>query len=99
MINFSFKNGDIVRVKDLNTVGHVRTPDYLRNKIGRVELVHGFFKDPEKLAYGKPGLPRLPLYLVRFQQKEIWPDYKGGLLDSISADLYEHWLDSVEAKL
>tara|TARA_Y100000590_G_scaffold329429_1_gene374131 strand:- start:569 stop:868 length:300 start_codon:yes stop_codon:yes gene_type:complete len=99
MINFSFKIGDFVKVKDLNLEGHLRTPAYLRDKIGRVELVHGFFKNPEKLAYGKPGLPRLPLYLVEFKQKEVWPDYTGGLLDSISADLYEHWLDCVEVKL
>ena len=96
MIKFAFKIGDIVRVKNVRFEGHIRTPNYLRNKIGHIELVHGIFKDPEKLAYGKPGLPRLPLYLVRFRQNEIWPDYKGKLIDSVSADIYENWLDCLE---
>jgi hypothetical protein len=31
--------------------------------------VYGTFGNPESLAYGGDGLPRQPLYLVRFEQR------------------------------
>jgi nitrile hydratase len=66
----------------------------LRGKPGVVETVHGAFRNPEELAYGKEGLPKKPLYLVRFLQKDVWPDYQGAPTDTVSADIYEHWLDA-----
>ena len=35
----------------------------------------------------------LPLYRVRFAQREVWPDYRGGAGDSIDVEIYEHWLE------
>ena len=49
-------------------LGHCRTPWYLRGKTGVVAAVHGTFRDPEQLAYHKPGLPAQVLYKVRFKQ-------------------------------
>jgi nitrile hydratase subunit beta len=87
-----FKPGDRVRVDDRVPIGHCRTPFYLRGKIGTVVHVHGAFRNPEDLAYYRPGLPEIPLYLVRFPQAQVWADYQGPAGDTVAADLYEHWL-------
>ncbi len=82
-----------VRVRERPVEGHVRTPFYIRGRLGRVERLHGRFPDPEHRAYGGSGLPPVPLYLVRFRQADLWPDYAGGAADSLLIDLYEHWLE------
>jgi nitrile hydratase subunit beta len=88
-----FRVGDRVRVGVRFPKGHIRTPFYIRGKTGTVERICGEYRDPEALAYGKDGLPKLPLYRVRFPQAEIWPDYKGRPQDCIDVEIYEHWLE------
>jgi hypothetical protein len=73
--------------------GHHRTPWYIKGKTGTVSAFSGLFFNPETRAYGEPGLPRLPLYLVEFDQAEVWPDYKGPRRDKILVDILEHWLE------
>jgi nitrile hydratase len=85
--------GDRVRVKALFPPGHRRTPYYIRGKAGVIERICGAFPNPEELAYNRPGLPRQPLYRVRFRQREIWPDYRGRDTDTIEIELYQHWLE------
>ena len=84
-----------MRVKAQERPGHVRTPAYVRGKLGWVERVHGEFRDPEKLAYGRDGLPRQPLYMVGFLQTDLWPRQQTGVSprDSLYIDIYEHWLE------
>tara|TARA_Y100001970_G_scaffold286686_1_gene409485 strand:+ start:1301 stop:1600 length:300 start_codon:yes stop_codon:yes gene_type:complete len=89
---FKFNVGDEVLVLDHDPPGHIRTPSYLRGKKGIIEFKHGIFRDPEKLALGKPGLPKRALYLVKFKQKDVWDSYNGPENDTIAADIYEHWL-------
>jgi nitrile hydratase len=93
-----FKAGDRVRVDDRTAVGHCRTPWYLRGLTGTVALVHGRFRDPERLAYHKPGWPPLVLYKVRFAQSDIWSAYSGPATDQLEADIYEQWLELAAAK-
>jgi hypothetical protein len=38
-------------------------------------------------------LPRQPLYMVCFGQRELWETYGGGPNDRLCIDLYEHWLE------
>jgi nitrile hydratase len=86
--------GDRVRVSVRDAQGHVRTPAYVRGKPGWIERVHGDFRNPEILAYGGDGLPRQPLYMVGFRQKDLWADrYHESTDDSLYVDLYEHWLE------
>ncbi len=87
-----FKPGDRVRVRAEDRPGHIRTPFYIRGKIGWVERVHGEFRNPESLAYGRDGLPKRPLYLVGFHQAEVWDKYAAPK-DKLFIDIYEHWLD------
>ena len=93
-----FQPGDVVRVDDRLTLGHCRTPYFLRGKTGVIVSAQGVFRDPEKLAYHKPGLPAQVLYKVRFRQKDLWPDYRGRPHDQLEADIYERWLVKVEGE-
>lgn len=88
-----FSPGDSVAVLAINPPGHLRTPTYIRGKSGIVERICGEFANPEELAFGRDGLPRRPLYRVRFRQEELWPDYHGGAGDTVDVEVYEHWLE------
>ena len=88
-----FKPGDRVRVRVGAPPGHIRTPAYIQGKIGAVEAIHGEFRNPESLAYGGDGLPSQFLYLVRFDQTQLWGNYQGPSRDKLLVDIYERWLE------
>ena len=88
-----FAPGDPVRVRPGAKPGHVRMPDYLKGKLGRVEAVLGRYRNPEDLAYGLSGEPERLLYKVGFRQDALWPDYEGPSDERLYADVYEHWLE------
>jgi len=54
----------------------------------------GVFRNPETLAHGGTGLPRQPLYRVRFSQDSLWAAYTGPPQDTLDAELYENWLEA-----
>ena len=89
----SYRIGDQVRVASRAHEGHHRTPGYLKGKTGTVQRVHGSFANPETRAYGADGLPEQQLYLVGFEQREVWAVYLGHAGDRIYADVFEHWLE------
>jgi nitrile hydratase subunit beta len=84
--------GDRVEVRRAFPPGHIRTPVYIRGKSGVVERVLAVFPDAEERAFGRSGLPGRRLYRVRFLQRELWPDYRGGAADTVDVEVYEHWL-------
>src|SRR6266851_4372032 len=88
-----FAPGDRVRVRVDDPPRHIRTPAYIQGRTGRVAAVHGAFDNPEMLAYGGDGLPAPFLYLVRFEQAEVWGSYTASSHDELFIDLYEHWLE------
>lgn len=88
-----FAPGDPVRVRPGAKPGHVRTPDYLKGKTGRIDSVLGRYPNPEDLAYGLSGEPGRVLYKVGFPQGALWPDYEGPAEEPLYADVYEHWLE------
>ena len=94
-LSAAFAPGDPVRVAKRAALGHCRTPWYLRGKPGVVAAVYGRFRNPEQLAYHKPGLPALVLYKVRFAQGDLWGRYAGPASDHLEADIYEHWLEPI----
>jgi nitrile hydratase subunit beta len=88
-----FAPGEYVSVRQAHPPGHIRTPFYVRGKTGTVERLCGSFRNPEELAYARDGLPKQPLYRIRFRQAELWPDYSGPVGDSVDVEIYEHWLE------
>ncbi len=92
----AFTPGDHVRVRSFDAAGHVRTPAYVRGKEGWIERVHGQFRNPEQLAYGRDGLPERMLYMVGFRQRDLWQErYRESPADNLYIDLYEHWLEKL----
>ncbi len=86
--------GSKVRVANGTPPGHIRTPLFLRGKIGVIFKHFGAFANPERLAYGLSGLPKIHLYQVLFTMDEAWQGKgKYGSRDTITADIYETWLD------
>jgi hypothetical protein len=92
----SYATGARVRVSARPHEGHHRTPTYVKGKTGTVERVHASFTNPETRAYGSDGLPQQRLYLVAFDQTELWDGYRGRGSDRLYVDLFEHWLEPVE---
>ncbi len=92
-MNARFAAGARVTVRRLDPPGHMRAPTYIRGKTGTVERVCGAFRNPETLAYGGAGLPKQPLYRVRFPQVQVWPAYGGAPADTVDVEIYEHWLE------
>ena len=91
-----FALGDRVTVRAAYPPGHIRTPYFARGCSGQIESLIGTFANPEELAYARDGLPTIPLYRVRFRQRDLWPNYAGATADSLTMDLYEHWLERID---
>lgn len=90
----AFRPGDRVHVRADDPPGHVRTPSYVRGKTGVVDHLHGAFRNPEELAYGRDGLPMRALYSIAFDQAAVWGErYPASLPDKLYVDIYEHWLE------
>ena len=93
-----FALGQRVRVKadfpETRGPCHIRTPHYLRGRMGVVERALGRFPNPEDLAFARPA-PKRALYHVRFDQPSIWQAGAAG--DALVVELFEHWLEPAEA--
>ena len=92
----TYRPGQRVRVDAREHEGHHRTPAYVKGKTGTVERVYAAFRNPETRAYGGDGEPRQPLYLVAFDQRDLWPAYRGRADDRLYVDVFEHWLQEAE---
>ena len=88
-----FAVGDQVMTKNLNPTGHTRLARYLRHRMGEIVKVHGAHVFPDSNAHGKGEDPQW-LYTVKFAATELWgPD--ADPRDSVTADLWEPYLDAV----
>ena len=81
-----------VRVHNNWPPGHIRTPAYLRGKVGEVEREIGLFNNPEQNAYRLPP-KEINLVRVRFTMLEVWGDAAEAPDDVIEAEIYAHWLE------
>jgi len=90
-----FATGDRVRVREDFPPGHIRTPVYLRGRVGEVARYFGEFENAEIAAYRLAG-PKKAVYKVRFRAVDLWEGYDGPDRDAIEADLYEHWLEKIQ---
>jgi len=91
-----FAPGEAVRVRRGRGPGHIRTPWYLRGRMGRVERICGAFANPEERAYHREG-PAVVLYRVRFTMEAVWGDAAERPADTLDAELFEHWLERADA--
>ncbi len=91
-----FSLGDPVRIRQAYPPGHVRTPYFIRGKTGEVIRLLGDVANPEELAYGRDGMPALPLYWIKFRQTELWTGYTGEARDTAVVEVMENWLEPLE---
>ncbi|MEL6840161.1 MAG: SH3-like domain-containing protein [Pseudomonadota bacterium] len=84
-----------MRVRNDMPPGHIRTPAYLRGKIGQVERKLGPFRNPEQLAYGVHA-EALTLMRIRFTMLEIWGADAPYPNDTLDAEIYAHWLEPAD---
>lgn len=87
-----FRQGQRVRARNLNPIGHTRLPRYVRGKSGVVDRVHGVFVFPDTHAHFRGENPQ-HVYSVRFEARELWgEDFVSG--DAVYVDLWEEYLDA-----
>ena len=92
-----FSAGQQVRVGSENLATrwrrpHLRTPGYIFGAVGTVERFVGVFPSAELGAYCHvKGVQ--PLYRVRFQMSDLWPEYAGSSRDTVDVEIYQNWLE------
>lgn len=91
--NPRFAAGDVVRVLNLRKTGHIRTPHYIRYKVGIVAKYIGSYLNPEDLGFGRTAGPVVDNYRIGFRQRDVWPNYKGNRQDNLYIEIYDHWLE------
>jgi len=90
-----FQIGDKVHVQKIFPPGHIRTPYYIRGKMGVIADVLAAFPNPEKRSRGQDGEPTQPLYRVQFLQTDAWDNYDGNPEDTLEIEIFQHWLEPV----
>ena len=88
-----FAVGETVRMKDIHPVTHTRLPQYVRGRLGTIELNHGCHVFPDTNSLGKGEDPQW-LYTVRFDGPELWGK-DGDPTLSVSVDAWESYLECV----
>ena len=88
-----FAVGETVRMKDIHPVTHTRLPQYVRGRLGTIELNHGCHVFPDTNSLGKGEDPQW-LYTVRFEGPELWGKDADPTL-SVSVDAWESYLERV----
>lgn len=86
-----FGVGDRVRAKVGAPRTHTRCPQYVRGRIGMIEIDHGVFVFPDTNAHELGEKPQ-HVYAVRFEAEELWGhDSEGG---AVYVDLWDDYLET-----
>ena len=88
-----FREGDVVRARNLHPTGHTRLPRYVRGRTGRIERDHGGFVFPDAVA-SQTGEKPQHVYSVRFSARELWGD-TASESDALYIDLFDDYLEPV----
>ena len=86
-----FAIGETVRMKDIHPPTHTRLPQYVRGRLGTIELNHGCHVFADLHALGQGENPQW-LYTVRFGGLELWGK-DGDPSLSVSVDAWESYLE------
>lgn len=89
-----FQIGDRVTVRDETSLFHTRTQQYTRGRTGVIVDHRPEWVIPEDEAWGRLESGRKePFYVVRFRQRDLWPDYTGYDQDTLESEFSERWLE------
>ena len=93
-----FAAGERIRILMRQPIGHYRVPRYLRGNAGVVEaVIKPTMLDNEEEAYGRNAGMRRHYYRIAIPMTEIWPDYVGSPRDGLRIEVFETWLERIEA--
>ncbi|MFY0612801.1 MAG: nitrile hydratase subunit beta [Hyphomicrobiaceae bacterium] len=85
--------GDIVRARVMSPTGHCRLPAYVRGHSGQIVSYHGAHVVADASAHNEKVIE--PLYTVRFQLSELFPE-RAGSTDRVHLDLWERHLEAIQ---
>lgn len=89
------KPGDSVRANGAGAPGHTRLPAYVRGRRGTIERFCGAHILPDAHARGIDRAE--PLYTVRFEAEELWPEARAADAKErracVHLDLWESYLE------
>lgn len=93
-----FVPGDRVRVSVRFPVGHYRVPVYLRGKSATVKaVIHPAAIDNEEEGFGRNAGRKGFYYRIGVPLTELWLDYRGSPRDSLRIEVFEIWLEGIDA--
>ena len=84
--------GDCVRVKDLPNLFYSRTQMYVRGVNGVIAARTYQSQLPEDEAWNREDGRPEQFYIVRFRQKDLWPEYPFEN-DTLQTELPDGWLE------
>ncbi len=87
-----FKVGDPVTVRDLPAMFYTRTPEYCRGAQGVIAEVTYETPAPEDETWGREDVKPEWMYIVRFNQAQLWDTYTGPANDTLQTEIPERWL-------
>jgi hypothetical protein len=88
----NFQIGDRVTVRQATSIFHTRTQAYTRGRTGVIVEHRPPWVIPEDEAWGREHGRTAPFYVVRFRQRDLWPDYTGFDNDTLESEFSERWL-------
>ncbi len=86
-----FAPGTSVRTTNIHPIGHTRLPRYARDKVGRVEAVHGCHAYPDGIVAGDRSAAAW-LYTVVFDGRRLWGEDADPTL-TVSIEAFEPYLE------
>jgi thiocyanate hydrolase subunit beta len=87
-----FNVGDRVRVKDLPNLFYSRTQIFVRGVTGVIAARAYQSLIPEDEAWNRDDGQPEQFYIVRFRQKDLWPEYPFAN-DTLQTELPDGWLE------
>lgn len=91
-----FKPGERVRVRELPAMFYTRTPEYCRGAEGVIAEVTCETPAPEDETWDREDARPEWMYIVRFNQAELWDNYTGPRNDTLQTEIPERWLEAVD---
>lgn len=91
-----FRLGDRVTVRTATSMFHTRTQAYTRGRTGVVVEHRPEWVIPEDEAWGRDDGRTEPFYVVRFFQRDLWPNYTGCDVDTLETECSERWLEPAQ---
>jgi len=92
--------GDRVMIRSATSLFHTRTQAFMRGKTGTVVEYRPNWVIPEDEAWGRDDPERggreEPFYVVRFRQRDLWPNYTGRAIDTLQTEVSERWMTAAE---